>query len=304
MFMKTGRKNLVRVLFSPVRKPRFEIMSILLSTIFPLALSGSVLPAATAQPLLPAQAQPAKAHAAKPVPVKVTPPATKPAIAVAPPAPAASAPQTSAGQAPQGAQLIQIQQPSPSPAPQATAPAATDRAAIIDRVSKALSEVKTAQGKFTQVEAGGTSSGAFYISRPGKIRFEYTAPEPMFIISDGVSVSIEEPKRESYDAVPLSSTQFHLFLRSNVDLKRDGSVTDVTTSNGSHFVTLVDKTGEADGKMILEFRASDFELLGWRAINGTGGETRVKLTDVKKNVSIKPSLFVVQAPADRGDDRR
>jgi outer membrane lipoprotein-sorting protein len=302
MFMKTGRKNLVRVLFSPVRKPRFETMSILLSTLFPLALSGSVLPAATAQPL-PALAQPAKAHPAKPIPVKVTPTA-KPAIVTAPHA-LASAPQTLAGQPPQGAQLIQIQQPGPSPAPQATAPAATDRAAIIDRVSKALSEVKTAQGKFTQVEAkGGTSSGAFYISRPGKIRFEYTAPEPMFIISDGVSVSIEEPKRESYDAVPLSSTQFHLFLRSNVDLKRDGSVTDVTPSNGSYFVTLVDKTGEADGKMILEFRASDFELLGWRAITSTNGETRVKLTDVKKNVALKPSLFVVKDPADRGDDRR
>ena len=275
-------------------------MSILLSTIFPLALSGAVLPTATAQPSpLPVLAQPAKAHPAKPIPVKITPPAVKPAIVVAPPAAAAA----STPQAP--AQLIQIQQPGPSPAPQAAAPAATDRAAIIDRVSKALSEVKTAQGKFTQVEAkGGTSSGAFYISRPGKIRFEYTAPEAMFIISDGVSVSIEEPKRESYDAVPLSSTQFHLFLRSNVDLKRDGSVTDVTTSNGSHFVTLVDKTGEADGKMILEFRASDFELLGWRAITSTNGETRVKLTDVKKNVAIKPSLFVVKDPADRGDDRR
>jgi outer membrane lipoprotein-sorting protein len=300
MFMKTGRKNLVRVLFSPVRKPRFETMSILLSTIFPLALSGAVLPTATAQPSpLPVLAQPAKAHSAKPVPVKVTPSAVKPAIVIAPPAAAASTPQ-----APQGAQLIQIQQPGPSPAPQADAPAATDRAAIIDRVSRALTEVKTAQGKFTQVEQGGTSSGAFYISRPGKIRFEYDKPEPMFIVSDGVSVSIEEPKRESYDAVPLSSTQFHLFLRSNVDLKRDGSVTDVSTSNGSHFVTLVDKTGEADGKMILEFRASDFELLGWRAINGASDETRVKLTDVKKNVSIKPALFVVQAPADRGDNRR
>jgi len=276
-------------------------MSILLSTIFPLALSGAALPAATAQASpLPTLAQPSKAQPAKPVPVKIAPTASKPAIVVAPPAPAASAPQSSGS-----AHLIQIQQPGPSPAPQATAPTAMDRAAIIDRVSKALTEVKTAQGQFSQVEPqGGSSSGAFYISRPGKIRFDYNMPEKMLIVSDGVSVSVEEPKRDSYDAVPLASTQLHLFLRSNVDLKRDGSVTDVKTSNGSHFVTLVDKTGEADGKMILEFRASDFELLGWRAIDGTGGETRVKLTDVKKNVPIKASLFVVQAPADRGDNRR
>ena len=50
--------------------------------------------------------------------------------------------------------------------------------------------------------------------------------------------------------------------------------------------------------MILEFRASDFELLGWRSITGDGSETRVKVSDMQKNVSLKPSLFVVKDPED------
>jgi outer membrane lipoprotein-sorting protein len=259
-------------------------MSILLSTVFPIALSGIALPAtsAVAAPApVPARAV-VQTVKAQPVPVKVTPPAVAPA---ARPQPAI----VTLPQAP--AELVQIQ-----------APQGADRTAVIDRVSKAFTEVKTAQGKFSQTDAqGGSSSGAFYISRPGKVRFDYTTPEPMHIVSDGTSVSIEEPKRKAYDAVPLSSTPLHLFLRSNVDLKRDGSVTDVTTQGGSHFVTLVDKTGEAEGKMVLEFRASDFELLGWRALDGAGAETRVRLSDTRKNVSLKPSLFVVRDPA---DDRR
>lgn len=286
MFMKTGQKNLGGVLFSPVGKPRFAVMSILLSTVFPLALSGA-LPAAAYTPDV----------AAKPVAAKVAPAAkaiAKPAIVLAPPQTVVTTPAFEAPQA-LGAQLIQVQQPAPNTKP---ATPAADRTAIVDRVGKALSDVKTAQGSFTQVDQGGSSSGAFYISRPGKVRFEYKQPEPMFLVSDGVSVSIEEPKRGSYDAVPLSSTPLNLFLRSNVNLQRDGSVTDVQTSNGSHFVTMVDKTGEAEGKMILEFRASDFELLGWRAIDGAGGETRVKLTDIKTNVSLKPALFVVKDPTD------
>ena len=77
---------------------------------------------------------------------------------------------------------------------------------------------------------------------------------------------------------PSSSTPLHLFLRSNIDLKKDGSVTDVTTHRtASYYVTLVDKTGEAEGKMVLQFRQSDFELIGWRQIDGTGAETRVQL---------------------------
>ena len=253
MFMKTGQKNLVPVLFSPVGKPRFASMSKHLSTLLPLALTGIVAGSLLAGSLA----------------------------------------------------LASAQTPQPKAPVQAATPA-VDRNAVIDRVGKALTEVRTAQGKFTQIDAQGRqSSGNFYINRPGKVRFEYTTPEPVFIISDGTTVSIYEPKRKSYDSGPLKYSTLNLFLRSNVDLKRDGSVTDVTASNGSHFVTLVDKSGEAQGKMVLEFRSSDFELLGWRTIDGAGAETKVRLSDTQRNVSLKQALFVVQDPADaRRDDRR
>lgn len=257
----------------------------ILSALIPLALSmpqalaSPAAPEPVAAPVAPAPVVPmidAPTISAKVAPAK---PAVKPAPAVAKP-----------GQA----QIVKIQ-----------APAAMDRNAIIDRVAKALTDTRTVSGRFTQVDPqNASSSGAFYINRPGKVRFEYTSPEPIFIVSDGTTVSIEEPKRKAYDAIPLASTPLHLFLRSNIDLKKDGSVTDVRSANGSHFVTLVDKTGEAEGQMILQFRATDFELLGWRQVDGTGAETKVQLADVKKNVSLKPSLFVVKDPNDVDDDRR
>ena len=260
----------------------------IISTIFPLALSVSAQ--ALAAPV-------AGAPVFTPTPTPITAPAVTPApapvvVAEAPKPvtkPAAPKPPVAL---PGGAQVVKVQ-----------APAALDRNAIIDRVAKALTDTKTAQGRFTQIDASGSpSSGAFYISRPGKVRFEYTSPEPMFIVSDGATVSIEEPKRKAFDAIPLASTPLNLFLRSNIDLKRDGSVTDVQSNGGFHYVTLVDKSGEAEGKMILQFRQSDFELIGWRQIDGTGAETKVSLTDIKQNVSLKASLFVVRDPNDA--DRR
>lgn len=288
-------------------------MSIMITTLFPLLLSGvssvQALPQTFSNALAEARAYyvaktatPATAPVvvapapAKPTPVKAN---VKPTVAAPAPAAPAIVPAISPAAppvvAPPQPELIRVQGP--------TAPVAAtlDRATIIERAGKALETVKTAEGKFSQVDpAGVQSSGKFYISRPGKVRFEYTSPEPMFIVSDGVSVSIEEPKRKSYDAVPLSSTPLNLFLRSNVDLRRDGSVTDVSSSNGSHFVTLTDKTGEAEGSMTLEFRASDFELLGWRALDGTGAETRVRLTDVATNGRVSAALFVVRDPSDGG----
>ena len=285
MFMKTGRKFLGPVLFSPVAKTRLVHMSIL-STLLPLAVSVSAHALAAPAPVaaMPAPIAAVQAPAVTPAPAPV----------VAAP-PKASAPKPAPAVAKSGeTKIVKVQ-----------SPGTLDRNAIIDRVAKAMTDTKTVQGSFTQVDPSGSpSNGAFYISRPGKVRFEYTKPEPIFIVSDGTTVSIEEPKRKAYDAVPLSSTPLHLFLRSNIDLRKDGSVTDVQTSSGSYFVTLVDKTGEAEGKMILQFRQSDFELLGWRQVDGTGAETRVQLSNIKKNVALKPSLFVVKDPSDAGDDRR
>ncbi len=275
-------------------------MSILVTALFPLVLSGAMPPLdLPVAPAVAARQAAAIAPAAKPA-------TAIPAVATAPktPSPVIAAPVIAAPPA----ELVRINAPEPAPEPapqQATAIPAADKNAIISRVGKALSDTKSAAGRFTQTDAwGDASSGNFYIQRPGKVRFEYTTPEPMFIVSDGVSVSIEEPKRQSYDAAPLASTPLHLFLRSNVDLQKDGSVVDVTTRGASHFVTLEDKTGEAEGRMILEFRVSDFELMGWRTIDGSGAETRVNLTDTKVNVPLKASMFIVQDPSDKDDTRR
>lgn len=289
MFMKTGRKFLAPVLFSPGAKTRLLHMSIL-STLLPFALSVSAQALAASAPVMDTplpELAPVVAQPVIPAPAPVVP------VVVTAPKPVAPKPVPAITQ-PGGAEVVKVQGPT----------ATLDRNGIIDRVAKAMSDTRTAQGRFTQIDPqGAPSSGAFYISRPGKVRFEYTTPEPMFIVSDGSTVSIEEPRRKAYDAIPLASTPLNLFLRSNIDLKRDGSVTDVSSSNGFHYVTLVDKSGEAEGRMILQFRQSDFELMGWRQVDATGAETRVQLADIKQNVSLRPSLFVVRDPNDN-DDRR
>jgi len=197
------------------------------------------------------------------------------------------------------ARLILVQQPSPAPL---AGSVVLERDAIIEKAGKALGSVKTAKGRFTQVDQSGTQSGYFYISRPGKIRFEYITPEPMFIISDGVTVSMQEPKRKSYDSAPLASTSFSLFLKSDVDLKKSGNVTGTASHDGAYYVTLVDKSGEAQGKIELEFGAAAFDLRGWTATDGSGAKTKVKLTDTQTNVTLQPALFVVKAPED--EERR
>lgn len=272
----------------------------IISSLFPFLVSVSAHALAAPTPVI-ANPVPVTPPASIAAPAPEQAPATPVVFEAPTPAPARSVPVVTKPAAPKPPA---VSPPARVEAVKVQAPTTLDRNAIIDRVAKALTDTRTAEGRFTQVDPQNMpSSGKFYIDRPGKVRFEYTSPEPMLIVSDGTTVSIEEPKRNAYDAIPLASTPLNLFLRSNIDLKRDGSVTDVTSSNGFHFVTLVDKSGEAEGRMILQFRASDFALLGWRQVDGTGAETKVQLVDIKQNVSLKASLFVVRDPND-DDDRR
>jgi outer membrane lipoprotein-sorting protein len=271
-------------------------MSITLAFLVPLAIASQ---SPTASPASHA-AQPA-AHASPaaivrvqaPAPAKPAPPAQKPVANRAPnPAPATTPATT------------QVRAQAPSPVTATPASPGFDRAAVLKRVETALSSVKTAEGRFVQIDGYGSSTGRFYIQRPGRVRFDYATPEPMHIVSDGVSISIHEPKRGAWDAVPLSTTPLNLFLRSNIDFRRDANVSKIERDRGSWYVTLEDRSGEAQGQMILEFLESDFSLQGWKAVDGGGDLTHVVLSDVKTNGKLKTGLFVVKDPSNRDDQRR
>ena len=63
------------------------------------------------------------------------------------------------------------------------APAWADKLSL-NAISKYLNGLQTAKGAFTQINDDGTiSTGTIYISRPGKIRFEYNPPEKTLVLS-------------------------------------------------------------------------------------------------------------------------
>jgi Outer membrane lipoprotein carrier protein LolA len=68
-----------------------------------------------------------------------------------------------------------------------------EQQAIISRVNNYLSNMQVLSGKFVQVGPdGGRTQGDFYISKPGKVRFEYDDPSPIELIADGQSVVVRD----------------------------------------------------------------------------------------------------------------
>ena len=94
--------------------------------------------------------------------------------------------------------------------------------AIIERVNGYLSGVQVLTGNFIQIGPDGSrTQGDFFISKPGKVRFEYDDPSPIELIADGSSVVVRDRRLATQDVYPLSQTPLRFLLADHVDLTKD-----------------------------------------------------------------------------------
>lgn len=170
------------------------------------------------------------------------------------------------------------------------------------RIDAALNKTLSFQGRFAQHGADGSfSQGQIYLQRPGKLRFEYDAPETLLIVSDGVTLTEHDKALQTMDRVPLSATPLNFFLKENVQLARDTEVIGLIKTPTHVAVTSRDGSGEMDGDITLVFNANDLSLVEWNIRSSFGGGTRVILSDLRYNERVNPRLFTLR---DERRDRR
>lgn len=192
------------------------------------------------------------------------------------------------------------------PAAQAPMAAFTDPSNVpadLARIDMALNNTGSFQGRFTQYGSDGSiATGNIYIKRPGKLRFEYDAPSPLLIVSDGVTLLQHDRELETKDRVPLAATPLNFFLKNDVQLQRDTEVVGLIKTPQDIRVSARDGSGEVDGVMTMVFDANSLALNQWIIADSFGGETRVVLSDLKYNQKVSPRLFVLRDESRR--DRR
>ena len=183
-------------------------------------------------------------------------------------------------------------------APAALALNAKDRAAVA-QVEKFLNSFRTLQGDFTQISPRGrVSTGKLFISRPGRMRFEYTPPHPLVIVSDGTWVAVRNNAKDKVDYFPLSKTPLRIVLAGKVDLDRDAVIQKVDRQEGLLFITLKDRDKLVPGNLMLVFDPQRNVLQQWTVIDGHGRRTTITLSQLKKDVRLNARLFKVKRPGD------
>jgi outer membrane lipoprotein-sorting protein len=175
--------------------------------------------------------------------------------------------------------------------PQAATPAPT-QAADLQRIETYLNGLTTAQADFTFAAPDGTvSHGIFYLSRPAKLRFEYTEPKGNLLIADGDYVIYYDAQQKEASNLPISSTPLDFLLRQKVSLTEGVKVTSFEHSAGVIRATLVRSKSEGDGSVTVAFGDNPIALRGWRLVDGQGQTTDVSFSNWKFGMSLDPALF-------------
>ena len=176
---------------------------------------------------------------------------------------------------------------------------AEDRAALA-RAQTYLQGLTSAQGNFVETSGPQRRQGRFYLQRPGKMRFEYTDPAGLLVVSDGSNVKRYDPRLNVFRQVPLSATPLSTFLARNVRFDQGVRIDRVTRMDSGAFAIIArDARRPDEGSVILSFAGNPIRLHEWTIRDAQGGSTRTQLTSLTPAPNLAASLFQLRDPTRR-----
>jgi len=168
-----------------------------------------------------------------------------------------------------------------------------EQRALVDRVNNYLSNMQVLSGKFVQVGPDGRrTEGQFYISKPGKVRFEYDDPSPIELIADGQSVVVRDRRLATQDVYPLSQTPLRFLLADKVDLMKDSTLTAVYADDVFITVVVEERNGLiGTSRLMMMFAAKDMALKQWTVTDPQGYDTTVAVYNLDASKRPDPAMF-------------
>ena len=184
------------------------------------------------------------------------------------------------------------------PVPEARPTFSSDQRTDLDKISAYLNAMHAVEGGFTQIGPNGdVDQGKIYIDKPGKVRFEYDAPNPTLVLSDGSSIYVQNRKLNTVDRYPLAGTPLQLILKGDTNLKQNTAILGIHQDGDSLIVDARTSTNRKKSNVTLVFAQSPVELRQWTVIDDQGLSTTVALSNTHPVPSLPDTLFKYTAAA-------
>jgi outer membrane lipoprotein-sorting protein len=213
---------------------------------------------------------------------------------------AAHAGSTIAGLSAPAPRFAQVQAPLPPvrPAPAASGqPANTGNVAppSLERVNAYFNAMRGLRANFVQISPDGRRfGGVLHLLRPGRMRFEYSPPAALEIISDGRSVAIRDRKLNTQDLYLIGQTPLKFLLQPRIDVSKDAKVVALKRVGPDIVLDMEDRSTFGGTSTIrVAFDGETHALKEWTVTDAQGGSTRVMLSDLDLAAVPDKALFVI-----------
>ena len=180
-------------------------------------------------------------------------------------------------------------------------------------LARALQEryerVRDFSADFEQTYRGGAlrtqarERGTVTIKKPGRMRWEYTAPEKKEIVSDGTKIHMYFPqdRRVIVNEVPPEggANTGAMFLAGRGDVSRDFTARFAETQpKGTVALQLTPKQPQADYEhLVVALDPATLQIRALTTLDRLGGENALSFTNLKENRGVSDRLFEFRVPS-------
>ena len=143
--------------------------------------------------------------------------------------------------------------------------------------------------------------GKLYFKRPGKMLWQYSEPKGEFALADGKNLYFYQPDQNQVIKSPLKNA-----FRSDVplsfllglgNLKKDFNAT-LTGSDDKQYTLRLEPKNDNGGfsEVLLGVAKPSFDIVSVTVRDATGNLTTIRLSQLRKGVGLKDSLFTLELP--------
>jgi outer membrane lipoprotein-sorting protein len=163
------------------------------------------------------------------------------------------------------------------------------------KIENYLNSIKTAVAPFTQIsDEDGKAEGTFYLSRPGKLRWEYNPPTPILIIAKGSLLSYYDSELNQVSHISLDENLSGFLTRENISFNsKDITILDFVKENGNIAITISQTDKQDEGKLTLKFSENNITLLGMSITDAIGKNTDIAFDTIIYDKPLDKKLFIL-----------
>ena len=169
---------------------------------------------------------------------------------------------------------------------------------IISLIENSWNSVDTMSGRFKQVDTDNNiETGNFYFDKPYKSKFSYDHKDET-IITGRMLITVLDNEGYQIDSYPIGNSPIKNILSNDVkfdDIFKIISIEKIFDKENIYQVTTINKgSDELSGKVLFFFTSDDLTLKKWVIFDEFANKTVLEFTNIQKNISIGPNIFVVR----------